>query len=313
MLGTHFKQYQLFLFMLIITFALWGCQFVDQTALSDEAFLKRYGLDTYSEPTTFKVKIPEDWSVEAGSVPEGLYWELVNVFSNDIGLDLTPWKGKTANVSVYSLNEGLTFSDNPGSAYPAMAVILRVEEQIVGAWMNANVVIVGPSLKKRTFSEIEGRSFDDWLMEKGVFNANVIDHDLQSKKPDEVLMAFLEAIEKGDKARATACLAVDSKLEFMMMNHDEGQLYNKSWTIDNSLVESLAGCKDVVIANFYDLDAPVAIVADITFKELIGIKFTAKLQWQQPQLNDQEDPLTYYATMKKQTNGWKLLGIGTGP
>lgn len=73
--------------------------------VSDASFLEHYGFSPSEKYPPFEVTIPTDWTVELGSYPEGLYWQLANVFSKDIGLDLNRIKGKTTMAHVYRLIE----------------------------------------------------------------------------------------------------------------------------------------------------------------------------------------------------------------
>lgn len=112
-------------------------------------FLKRYGLNVKETPTIINVKVPSDWQARLGEYPIGLYWSLANEYSKDVGLDLTSLKGKSVEVHIYQLKDGLPGSGAQESfSYPSNAILIVENRQVVGAWLAFNTQSIGPSVKK---------------------------------------------------------------------------------------------------------------------------------------------------------------------
>jgi hypothetical protein len=274
------------------------------------AFLHKYGLQVQGQPTRFTVQAPSNWDVPLGAYPVGLYWGLANVYSRDAGLDLTPLKGSAIAVFVYSLAGGL-----PGTGeearfhYPSNVVLLVKGQQVAGAWLAFNVTGIGPSVQKHDLQEITGLTFEQWVEREKYFADPGANADLAGLSPTQVLSAFFEAIDKGDKVRANACLSPQSLLDCLTMNLEPGnlqpgRLYNPGFGKNNSLVESIVQARPL----FYG-KAPGNQTSQTT--EEIAVHLY--IQWADAVFNTPGNVQTLFAIMEKDANGWKLDSLGTGP
>ena len=126
--------------------------------LTPQAFLKFYDLKVQKNPHKFKVDVPKTWNVGPGQYPIGLFWQLANEFSKDVGLDLTPLKGTTVDVWRYSLVDGLPDASDLSKykKYPSNLVLLVNNQKVVGAWLAFNQFEIGPSVKKHYLKDITG-------------------------------------------------------------------------------------------------------------------------------------------------------------
>jgi hypothetical protein len=275
------------------------------------AFLHKYDLQVQGQPTKFTVQVPATWDVPLGAYPVGLYWGLANVYSRDAGLDLTPLKGSTVAVVVYSLAGGL-----PGTGeearfhYPSNVVLLVKGQQVAGAWLTFNVTSIGPSVKKHDLQEITGLTLEQWVEREKYLADPGANADLARLGPTQVLSAFFEAIDKGDKVRANACLSPQALLDCLTMNLEPGnlqpgRLYNPGFGKNNSLVESIVQARPLSYGK-----APPGIQSSQTTTE---IAVDLDIQWADAAFNTPGNVQTLFAIMEKDANGWKLDSLGTGP
>lgn len=277
-----------------------------------EAFFKQYELKVKASPEKFDIKVPGDWVVRLGEYPEGLYWDLANVFSRDAGLDLTILKGKTVEAQVYRLEDGLPGEgDNARHQYPSNAILLVQDGQVAGAWLSFNTVCVGPSVTKKTLQDLTGFTFEQWVDRQPYFSDAGSNSDLEGLSPTEVIDSFFSAINKGDKVRAVACLSPQTLLESLTVNLEPNLLYNQGFNRDNSQIENLVEGNPIS----YELYEPGSYsVKEIGNLKSIGIAVRLKnIKWRDPAYDIPEENSIMFTTLTKYKNGWKLDGLATGP
>lgn len=281
--------------------------------IGPEAFLELHGLKVKESPSVFPVKVPENWEVPLGSYPVGIYWGLANEFSRDAGLDLTLLKGKTVEVRRFSLADGL-----PGEGiqsrykYPSNVVLLVQDEKVAGSWLTFNVLSIGPSVKKRSLEQITGLSFEEWVEREKYFSVPGENADLAALGPTGVLDAFFEAINRGDKTRANACLSPRALLNTLTMNLKSDCLYNPDFGHNNSLVENILKAKPVSYM-LIGKERPVKELKEIGERKEITVGVVLDIQWRDQAFNSPAGRQERFALLKKYPNGWKLSGLGTGP
>ncbi len=308
--GTNFKDH-----------LIRGGTMMKAALVSDTSFLEHYGFSPGEKYPPFEVTIPTDWTVELGSYPEGLYWQLANVFSKDIGLDLNRIKGKTVMAHVYRLIEEVP-DRNPLSRFtrPADVVILREENQIVGAWLMYNIGTVGPSLQGKSMEAITGMNFDDWLIHEGIFKSPTEYIALETQSPFEVMEVYIDSVNKGNLRKANACLTPGSLAQALTMNlfPTSGKLYHSDFNADNSAEVNIVSTSDLEIIRIFD---PISLEPIDRTKireamidgDKIEIEVRLNLEWKQEAFNNPGEKSTRFAILKKYPFGWKLDGFGTGP
>jgi len=288
---------------------------IKASMFSDTAFLGHYGLKTSETIGRFEVDVPKVWNVRYGDYPEGLYWSLANVFSKEIGLDLRDLKGTTVDATVYRLESGLSASD-PNSAFehPINAVILRTDGQVKGAWLTYNTSVVGPSLEWDYLEDLTGKIFQEWVWDEGLFVMTTS----YLPSPEATINAFFEAIQAGNKQKASACLTPGSFLNSLTTNHDFSKgLYHEGFNENNSMIENIVSATDVEIISYYHnttfkpVEENQAYFDAMPIGTRIGVEISLNLEWKESAFNA-EGKDTRFALLEKTPYGWKLDGLGTG-
>lgn len=285
---------------------------VNSNRLSPQGFLDSYNIKTDGEPARFNVTIPETWEFEQGAYPEGLYWALANLFSKDAGLDLTPLKGKTVEVWRYALKDGLPGRGQQNEfKYPSKVVLLVNDNQVAGAWLTFNSWGVGPSVKLNYLEDITGLSYEDWFYQQNLLTKTEKNQDLKSMGPVEVLDAFCKAIEAGDAVRVNACMSPKSMLDSLTVNLPENALYHPDYNRSNSFIGNLLEAK-LLSYRLMDSDTKKEINS-IGNRTKVEIDATMQIKWADEAFNSPDGKDSRFAVMQKYPDGWKLLGLGTGP
>jgi hypothetical protein len=194
-------------------------------------------------------------------------------------------------------------------------VVLLKDGEVAGAWLQFNVMGVGPSVGGRYLEDITGLPFEEWVWHSGVFGESPANADLAEMDPAGVLEAFFSAVNAGDRTRAHACLTPRVFLCGLTMNlgPEPACLYHSDWGIHNSLVENIVSGKVIRVVRFYDPDAPAETITDLTGLARVGAELRLQIRWRDPAFNQQEGPETRFAVMERTPFGWKLGGLGTGP
>lgn len=94
-------------------------------------FLREYGWEPSFLISETTVELPSAWVHRPGDFPEVIYWAWNNELSKDIGLDLTPYLGKTVGARLYKTVE--TLPEIVGPNRSDGRVVVRFEGKIVGA------------------------------------------------------------------------------------------------------------------------------------------------------------------------------------
>lgn len=292
-----------------------GCSQSSNTSISSESdFLKRYGLAVKETPTITNLKVPSDWRVQLGEYPVGLYWGLANEYSKDVGFDLSSLKGKSVEAHIYELKDGLPGSGTQSSfSYPSNAIVIVENRQVVGAWLAFNTQSIGPSVKKRTLSEITGLSFEEWVKRENYFETTSKNADLATLSPTQVIDTFFDSINKGDKLRAYSCLSPQSLLEPLTVNLEPGHLYNDGFSQNNSLVDNIVKGNSIEYLQVYDPENHTIKIKDLGERKKVGIMINLEIEFNDPAFNNPDGKSPRFAILDKYNNGWKLYELGTGP
>ncbi len=282
---------------------------------STEAFLMKWDLKVDGSPIEFNATVPEDWTVELGQYPEGLYWGLANVFSKEAGLDLTRLKGKDVEVQVYALTDGLPGQGESSDYIYKSNLTLLVQEGItVGAWLNFNKSSIGPAVNSKYLEDITGFDFPGWIEQEDYFRMNEKNEDLKYMDPAEVLEVFFAAINTGDTERAISCIGPDRQRDALMMNKKDTELYNPGFGDMNSLV---FGIEEAELLSYKYLDYET--LEEIEGYEEVGDRKTVELAanvyivFVFDAFNDPDYTTVRFVIFRKYGNGWKIEGFGTGP
>lgn len=280
--------------------------------LAPKAFLEAWELDAIDPPTSFQMTVPEDWRVESGAYPVGLYWGVANVFSKEIGLDMSDLRGKQVEVQIYELTDGLPGEgENEAYTYPANATLLVSDHLTVGAWLNFNVSNVGPSINKKSFRDITGLEIHEWIEQEGYFAASDDREETGDLSPTEVLDAFFDAINDGDRERAISFLGPYAQLQSLTVNKEDDALYNPEFGSHNSLVYNIV---EAAALSYRMLDPEsLETIDDIGDRTEIEFALDMHLVWQDEAFNTPDGKAVRFPLLHKYGSGWKIEGFGTGP
>lgn len=214
-----------------------GCTGAPDQALTDAAFLGKYGWTAADLLATHTVRLPDQLADEPGAFPTGFYWAYQNQLSRDIGLDFSHLAGQEVTARLYRLEEDLP-DDNPG--HELRAVVLRHEEKLAGAFLDrmGHFGLAG-SLKGRTFAQVVNQDFGQWLEQAGV-----VDYDhpryeqLTALSPAELIQAYWAAIAERRYQDAYAMLTLPARIHYLFANREPAALYNPDygpWGLENML------------------------------------------------------------------------------
>ncbi|MDI3311952.1 MAG: DUF4830 domain-containing protein [Thermoanaerobacterium sp.] len=276
----------------------------------DTKFLLKYGFSPEKESPYFDVTIPTDWKIQSTSMPVGLYWTEVNFLSRDIGYNIEKYKGKTVKAVIYRLNEKLPGQGESSKyTYPVNAVILRDGENIIGAWLEFNGS-TPLSLKKNYIETLTERPWIDWVVSHG-FLKEMASPATDKLTPEELIYAYFNGINKGDKGLIFSTLSIDTLHDMLYINRPEKTLYNTDFE-QNSLelntksatvlsIEENKGYTPVKNKNIYE-----------SKEYKVTVNLTLKSEDNTPTRSGKN---TFFFIISKSTKDspWKIESIGTGP
>ena len=272
----------------------------------DVAFLRQYGWEVLFKANTMEGKLPDRLVHNAGDFPVVIYWAYNNELNKDVGLDITPYLGKEVRVNLYKLEQPLP-EFMQGFRWAGRAVIVKAENRIVGAWLDAGKNQgFACSLKGRRLEEITGKSWGQWL--KGLVNAeNPLEKRLSSLGPEELIRTFYEAVGNGDKRTAHAALSRRNLIDYLFRNMDNNRLYNPSFSvIDRDGLNNVAAAKIVSIRELppQEKDTPeikrFQVAVHLTFRRAITAESGVQV---------------LFLTLRQEIPGmgWRIDSIGFGP
>ena len=278
-------------------------------------FLRPFKLAVEEPSERFTAKVPAAWEVPLGEYPEGLYWQVANVFSRDAGLDLERLKGQQVEVYRYELQGGLPGEgDQAKFSYPSNVVLLTQQERVVGAWLAFNGWGSGPSLRKRSLQDLTGFTFNDWVEQVGVFTQDG-NEDLQAMEPAQVVDAFFKAINAKDMKRANACLDPAAMMSALAVNRVPKALYNPRFGENNSMTANILSGK---LLSWKEYELPsgsggFGAPAPATDPRKAHLAAEVQIRWRDGAFNSPTGQETRFIGLTKTRLGWKIDGMGTGP
>ncbi len=242
--------------------------------LKVEQLLSQYGWTINHLLAAHTVNLPGSLQHAAGEFPYAIYWAYNNTLNQAIGLDLAPYLGQTVQASIYILNEPLPDVFLPYEE--ARAVIITVEDEIIGAWIE-KAVGFACSLDRQMIADLESPAWREWLVASGVVDlTHPLDTELAAKTPEEIITLYYTALNAHDYQMVNALRSRRSFTYDLFSNKDAQSLFNlqeqASYTfwIDNiesatllsirKLNPALGSCLPVYAASidfqFYDPHMP---------------------------------------------------------
>lgn len=275
----------------------------------DLEFLRTYGWEPFFLISKTTVELPSAWVHRPGDFPDAIYWAWNNELSKDIGLDLTPYLGKTVEARLYKTVENLPEVVGPNRSY-GRVVVVRFEGKIVGAWLAlGRHFCFACSLKGRTLEDVTGKSLDEWLTTL-VDRNDPEEKRLSLMSPEEILQTYYSAIDRKDYRTAHACESRHMLLNYIASNMDDRRLYNEGFGEDRG--EGLANFLSVKL---------VKVEREEGFERAeIGYGdarcYSVVVDRRRRVVAGGPDGLSgYFVVMKQETpeTGWRIFSVGTGP
>ncbi|GEA18090.1 MAG: hypothetical protein PWR22_1114 [Moorella sp. (in: firmicutes)] len=273
---------------------------------ADAAFLKQYGWTVFYKIKSYNGRLPERFIHESGEYPVSLYYAYNNELSKDVGLDLSPYLGKSVTVNLYKIEEPLPAFMAPRQE-ANRAVIVKDGPKIIGAWLDAGRhYAFACSLKGRRLEEITGKTWGEWVDQ-------YIDHDNPQEKlisqmtPEKVIETYYEAIDNKDPRTAHATETRRRLVSYLFRNMDNNRLYNYSYaTNDADEINNITRAKVIRIQPYHDPSSEQADVkkyvveVDINVRRVISYDSGRQIR---------------FITLRRETptTGWRIDDIGTGP
>ena len=193
-------------------------------ALKVEQLLSQYGWTINHLLAAHTVNLPGSLQHAPGDFPYAIYWAYNNSLNQAIGLDFAPYLGQTVQASIYILNEPLPEVFSPYEE--ARAVIITVEDKIIGAWIE-KAVGFACSLDRQLIADLESQAWSEWLATSGVVDlANTLDVELAAKTPEEIITLYYTALNAHDYQMVNALRSRRSFTYDLFSNKDAQSLFN---------------------------------------------------------------------------------------
>ncbi|TCP55625.1 uncharacterized protein DUF4829 [Tumebacillus sp. BK434] len=259
------------------------------------------------------VTLPDSFQDAPGVYPQGLYWAKHNLFSKDIGLDLTRYLGETVVAHTILLKE--MWDD--GLKMNTEAIVLEKDGEVVGAWLEKGGEMAA-SLQRRDFADLAGVSWDEWLQQEGqVSYTDGPDAEMKDWTPQQVILKYYEAIQNGNYA--TAYNLYSKAYQSTFWTYETGQtLIAKEWSRGGLSPQNLTFAKviDVQAVKAPDVWVPAESykgsrlgrkpVGEQQYQVTLDVKY--KTQTEQP---DGINALFVGVVKESQNAPWKIEWIDT--
>ncbi|HYE84104.1 MAG TPA: DUF4829 domain-containing protein [Clostridia bacterium] len=260
------------------------------------SLFENYGWTVSFKVNEMKEKLPSDLKYQAGEFPVKIYWAYNFALAKAIGSgDLNQYLGRTVDIEIYRLNEGLPEEFEPN--IEARGVVIRSQGKIIGAYMNrGRHSSFACSLDRKTLEQITGKSWAEWLDSYIDFDNKLL-KELSVMTPEEVIKTSFDALDKGDYKRYYATFTIKRLVSYLSGNMDFSDLYNKGFpesNINKAKLLNIGNSRDEINYKMY----PVEI--DFDFKRMI---------------TSDDGPQPRFVGIEKESEniGWRISGIGTGP
>ncbi len=277
------------------------------TNAEEKNLLATYGWTPFFLINSFKETLPKHLYHCPGKFPVNLYWAYNNCLNLHIDFDLRPYLGEEVEVSLYKVAEHL-----PGFMEPrrgaGRAVVIRYNENIIGAWLDAGRHdAFACSLKGSSREDITGLPWEEWV-EEVIDPSHPVEAELAVISPEGIIARYYSAIDRGEIEKAYACHSRRLMRSILFSNMDNRYLYNDSFA-------SGMGISNYRKAELLDIE-PIAEGEEGVpgFPEkrqfLVNVYLEVKRE-----ITHDSGPQTRFVTLVRETSetGWRIDSIGTGP
>lgn len=199
-----------------------------------QELLSKYGWTIKGLLGHHEVILPTTFLHEPGDFPISIYWAYNNELSSAIGLNFKPYLGTQVHAIIYALNESPFIQR---SDIKARGIILLSRGKIIGAWIDAGRGLdMSRSLDEKTFHEIVGLSWGEWLLESGVVDKeNDLDKKLANMSQTQIIHGYYDALNDHDYDLAYVYLSRKKLVDYLFLNMlccapgGEGMLFQNSY------------------------------------------------------------------------------------
>jgi len=273
----------------------------------EKNLLAAYGWTPFFLINTFKEKLPENLYHYPGEFPINLYWAYNNCLNLHIGFDLRPYLGKEVEVSLYKVAENL-----PGFMEPrrgaGRAVVIRYNEDIIGAWLDAGRHdAFACSLKGSSLEDITGLAWEEWV-EEVINPSHPLEVKLAGLSPEGIIARYYSAVDRGDLEKAYACCSRRLMRSVLFSNMDNRYLYNDSFASGMDI----SNYRKAELLDIEPIPEPKEGVPGFPEKRqfLVNVYLEVKRE-----ITHGSGPQTRFVNLVRETpeTGWRIDSIGTGP
>lgn len=271
----------------------------------DLEFLQEYGWEPFFLISKTTVELPAAWVHRPGDFPEVIYWAWNNELSKDIGMDLTPHLGKTAEARLYKTVENLPESMGP-NIHNGRVVVVRSEGNIIGAWLAlGRHYCFACSLKGHTLEDITGKGFEEWATFL-IDTNDPMEQRLSTMTPEQILETYYTAIDQKDYTTAHACESRKLLLGYIASNMDDRLLHNDGFGEEHGKG----------LANFISVRLTAITRCEEFERDEAGYGgaqcYSVAVE-QERRVSAGGDG--YFVVMRRETpeTGWRIHSIGSGP
>lgn len=217
----------------------------------DKDFLNDYDWTITEAINSISVTLPENFLHEPGEFPKVIYWAYNNELNKDIGKDLEPYLGNEVTVNLYDIEEDLPEFMSPRED-SGRAIIVRYEDDIIGAWLGAGRHDdFACSLKGNSFEEVVGKTWDEWVYT--IIDANhPKEEELAGLGAEEVVKEYWQAADMGDYDKAYSLLSRCNIKDYLFMNMDNKEIYNHNF--QQAVIGGLYNIESVEMLEIEEID-----------------------------------------------------------
>jgi hypothetical protein len=265
-----------------------------------------YGWTACQQIAALDVEIPSELGANRISTPSSVYWAMANVCSKAIGLDMCKYAGEEVQLEISRVAEDLQerlggqYELPPCLAESGRALIVRQDDQIIGAWLD-QTGRYGYSLTGKSVEGITGFPVEGWLDE--VRSAEDTADNFQ--EPEDVIRAYFSSYAAGDSVSTFRELSSRFMLGHVFSNLDENKLHN----VDFQPLPS--GANAEVISIVEQANPEQDAVADN--KRLFCVKFDLELPANVVSAYSKGMNERFFSMVRTLDKlGWKIDAIGTG-
>lgn len=272
----------------------------------DLEFLGAYGWEMYYQVSDFQLRLPDRLLHAAGERPAPLYWEIANILSQQVGLDIAGALGQQVDVAIYRMKTPLPEPFGPNRTH-GRAVVVHLDGKRIGAWLTIGQYFAC-SLHGTSFDTLMGTDYRDWVSLLAD-RESPVDHQLAELTPEDVIAEYVAAINRKDYLKAHQLESRGYLLENSLHNVQDGVLYRERYAEEENLRSSFFGsCKSISL---------------LWSKREVGLSYeqseNTRIYYVELEIEPEPDgqlagpPCFIHLIKETEETGWRVRGMSTSP